>query len=66
MGMVAILVMWLDHLIKLSFSQGGSKWNLILIGPVVSQKTFEECGPRRTTEDCLSYKLTNEPSTQVS
>ena len=36
-----------------------SVWNLTLIDPVVSEeKMFKECGPRRTTEAYLSYKLT--------
>ena len=26
---------------------------------------FEECGEQRTTEACLSYKLTDEPSAQL-
>ena len=45
---------------------GDSIWNLASIGPVVSEeKMFKECG-RRMTEAYLSYKLTNEPSAQVS
>ena len=47
-------------------SQRSSMWNLILIGSVVSEeKMFKECG-QRTTEAYLSYKITSEPSAQVS
>ena len=44
-----------------------SIWKLTLIGPVISEeKMFKAYGRRRTTEACLYYKLTNEPSVQVS
>ena len=47
-------------------SQRSSIWNLTLIGPEVSDyKMFKECG-RQTMETYLSYKLTSEPSAQVS
>ena len=32
---------------------------LTLTGTIVSENMFEECGRRRTTEACLSYKLAN-------
>ena len=78
MGMAAILVMWPGPFEQTFVppSQGDSTWNLASIGPVVSEeKMFKECGRwtddgrtdrRRTTEAYLSYKLTNEPSAQVS
>ena len=70
MGMVAILVMWQFEQIFVLLSHGDSIWNLASIGPVVSEEMFKECGRRtdrrRTTEAYLSYKLTNEPSAQVS
>ena len=68
MGMAAILVMWpgpFEQTFVLP-SHGDSIWNLASIGQVVSEeKMFKECG-QWTTEACLSYKLTNEPSAQVS
>ena len=58
----AILVMWPGL-----FEQTSSIWNSTSIGPVVSsKKMFKKCRRRRTTEAYLSYKLTNEPSAQVS
>ena len=69
MGMAAVLVMWpglFEHTF-VSPSHGGSKWNLTLIGLLVSEeRMFKEGGRRRTTEAYLSYKLTNESSAQVS
>ena len=72
MGMAAILVTW-PGLFEQTFvppSHGDSIWNLASNGPVVSEeKMFKECGrrtDRQTTEVYLSYKLTNEPSAQVS
>ena len=51
-------------------SHGDLIWKLALIGPVVSEeKMIKECGQLtdgQTTEAYLSYKLTNEPSAQVS
>ena len=44
-------------------------YEIWLIGQAVyEEKMFKECGDRRqrTTEAYLSYKLTNEPSAQVS
>ena len=74
MGMAAILVKWPGPFeqIFVLLSQGGSIWNLTLIGPVVSEeKMFKEGGRRTddgrgTTEAYLSYELTYEPSAQVS
>ena len=72
MGMAAILVMWPGP-VEQTFilpSHGGSIWNLTLIGPVVSkEKMFENVDIHtytRMTEAYLSYKLTTEPSAQVS
>ena len=65
MGMAAILVMWPGSFEQtfVPSSQGGSIWNLTLIGPVVSEeKMFEECGRRTTTDD---GGLTSESSAQV-
>ena len=51
-------------------SHGGSILYLTLIGQAISEKMFKECGrrttDRRATEAYLSYKLTCEPSAQVS
>ena len=73
MGMAAILVMW-PRCPEQTFVppiHGGSTWNLVMIGPVVLEKIFENGGRMdngRTmdgqwTDDgaCLYYKLTNEP-----
>ena len=71
MGMAAILVMWPGPFEQIFVppSHGDSIWNLASIGPVVlEKKMFKEwtTDDRRTTEAYLSYKLTNEPSAQVS
>ena len=69
MDIAAILVMWpgLFEQIFVPLSHRSSMWNLTLIDPVVSEeKMFKECGRRRTTDAYLSYKLTSEPSAQVS
>ena len=53
MGMVAILVMWAGPFEQLFFppTPGGYIWNLVTIGPVVSEeKSFEIVDRRRTTE----------------
>ena len=74
MGMAAILVMWPEPFEQLfvPLIPGGYIWNLVTIGPVVSEeKSFEIVdGRRRTTDDdddgrrtttddgaCLYYKL---------
>ena len=64
MGMAAILVMWLgpfEQFFVPPISEGYI-WNLVTIGPVVSEeKSFEIVDGRRqtTTDDgaCLYYKL---------
>ena len=77
MDMAAILVMWPGQFEQIFVppSHGDFIWNLASIGPVVSEeKMFKEAGRRtdgrtdrrRTTEAYLSYKLTSEPSAQVS
>ena len=71
MGM-AILVMWPGPFEQTFVppSHGDSIWNLASISLVVSEvKMFKECGRRMMdgrTDTYLSYKLTNEPSAQVS
>ena len=73
MGMAAMLVMWPRSFEQLFFPKGpgGCIWNLVAIGPVVSEeKSFEIVDGRRTTDDgrtddgrttdngaCLYYKL---------
>ena len=54
---------------KLSFPlhKDGSTYNLALIGPAVSEKKMSEHCERRTDgRPWVSYKLTYEPSAQVS
>ena len=69
---MAILVMW-PWCREQSFvppTQGGSTLNLALIGPAVSEKKmFEHCGQRTDDDEdgpWVYYKLTYEPSAQVS
>ena len=53
MGMAAMLVMWPRSFEQLFFPKGpgGCIWNLVAIGPVVSEeKSFEIVDGRRTTE----------------
>ena len=54
MGMAAMLVMW-PRLFEQTFfpkGPGGCIWNLVAIGPVVSEeKSFEIVDGRRTTDD---------------
>ena len=72
MGMAAMLVMWPRSFEQLFFPKGpgGCIWNLVAIGPVVSEeKSFEIVDGRRTTDRrtddgrttddgaCLYYKL---------
>ena len=72
MGIAAILVMWPGPFEQTFVppSHGDSIWNLAPICPVVSEEMFKECGwqtdGRQTTGAYLSYKLTSEPSAQVS
>ena len=54
MGMAAMLVMWPRPFEQLFFPKGpgGCIWNLVAIGPVVSEeKSFEIVDGRRTTDD---------------
>ena len=54
MGMAAMLVMWPRLFEQLFFPKGpgGCIWNLVAIGPVVSEeKSFEIVDGRRTTDD---------------
>ena len=61
MGMAAMLVMWPRSFEQLFFPKGpgGCIWNLVAIGPVVSEeKLFEIVDGRRTDNGaCLYYKL---------
>ena len=61
MGMAAILVMWARLFEQLFVPKvpGGCIWNLVKIGPVVSEeKSFEIVDGRRTEDGaCLYYKL---------
>ena len=63
MGIAAILVMWPGPFEQTFVppSQGGSTWNLASIGPVVSEKMFENVDTHMLTEAYLSYKFTTEP-----
>ena len=65
MGMAAVLIVWPGTFEQtvVPLSHRSSKWNLNVIGPVVSEeKMFKECGRRRrTTTDnggLPIYKLT--------
>ena len=54
MGMAAMLFMWPRLFEQLFFPKGpeGCIWNLVAIGPVVSEeKSFEIVDGRRTTDD---------------
>ena len=72
MGMAAILVILPEPFEQIFVppSHGNSIWNLASIGPVVSEeKMFKRLWTtdnKRTMEAYLSYKLTNQPSAQVS
>ena len=63
MGIAAILVMWPGPIEQtfVSPSQGDSIWNLVSVGPVVSEEEmFKECGrqtERWTTEAFGSGEL---------
>ena len=63
MGMAAILVMWPGRFEQFFVppTPGGYIWNLVTIGPVVSEeKSFEIVDGRRTTTDdgaCLYHEL---------
>ena len=61
MGMAAMLVMWSRPFEQFFFPKGpeGCIWNLVAIGPVVSEeKSFEIVDGRRTDDGAsLYYKL---------
>ena len=61
MGMAAMLVMWPRSFEQLFFPKGpgGCIWNLVAIGPVVSEEKSFEIVDGRTTDNgaCLYYKL---------
>ena len=75
-GVAAILVMWprCREQNIVSPTQGGSTYNLALVGPVLSEKKIidhcerptEDDGRRTDAEPWVSYKLTYEPLAQVS
>ena len=64
MGMAAMLVMWPRPFEHFFFPKGpeGCIWNLVAIGPVVSEKSFEIVDGRRTTYD----GRTTEPAYTIS
>ena len=67
MGMAAILVMWPGRFEQLFVppTPGGYIWNLVTIGPVVSEeKSFEIVDGRRTTDD--GRRRTTEPAYTIS
>ena len=75
MGMAAILVMWptCHEQTSVPTTQEGSTWHLALFGQVVSEKEIFEivnaADDGRWTPDAgewVYYKLTYEPSAQVS
>ena len=72
MGMAAILVMWQDHLSKLSFPHPiKAPYEIWLwLGQWFlwrkCWKSVHDDERRRTTEAYLSYKFTKEPSAQMS
>ena len=61
MGMAAMLVMWPRSFEQIFFPKGtgGCIWNLVAIGPVVSEEKSFEIVDGRTTDNgaCLYYKL---------
>ena len=68
MGMAAILVMWPEPFEQLLVPPipGGYIWNLVTIGPVVSEeKSFEIVDGRRTTTDD-GRRRTTEPAYTIS
>ena len=69
MGMAAMLVMWPRLYEQLFFPKGpgGCIWNLVAIGPVVSEeKSFEIVDGRRTTYDGRTDGRTTEPAYTIS
>ena len=71
MGMAAMLVMWPRPFEQLFFPKGpgGCIWNLVAIGPVVSEeKSFEIVDGRRTTDDVrrTDGRRTTEPAYTIS
>ena len=71
MGMAAMLVMWPRPFEQLFFPKGpgGCIWNLVAIGPVVSEeKSFEIVDGRRTTDDVrrTTDGRTTEPAYTIS
>ena len=71
MGMAAMLVMWPRLFEQLSFPKGpgGCIWNLVAIGPVVSEeKSFEIVDGWRTTDDVrrTDGRRTTEPAYTIS
>ena len=68
MGMAAMLVMWPRPFEQLFFPKGpgGCIWNLVAIGPVVSEeKSFEIVDGRRTTDGQTDGRTT-EPAYTIS
>ena len=69
MGMAAMLVMWPRPFEQLFFPKGlgGCIWNLVAIGPVVSEeKSFEIVDGRRTDGRRTDGQRTTEPAYTIS
>ena len=68
MGMAAIFVMWPGPFEQtfIPSSHRSSIWNLALFGAVVSEEERWTTTDGWTTEAYLSYKLTNDPSVEVT
>ena len=69
MGMAAMLVMWPRPFEQLLFPKGpwGCIWNLVAIGPVVSEeKLFEIVDGRRTDGRTTDGRRTTKPAYTIS
>ena len=70
MGMAAMMVMWPRPFEQVFFPKGpgGCIWNLVAIGPVVSEeKSFEIVDGRRTTDRrTTDGRRTTEPAYTIS
>ena len=68
MGMAAMLVMWPRPFEQLFFPKGpgGCIWNLVAIGPVVSEEKSFEIVDGRGTDGRTDGRRTTEPSHPIS
>ena len=68
MGMAAMLVMWPIPFEQLFFPNGpgGCIWNLVAIGPVVSEEKSFEIVDGRRTDGRTDGRRTTEPSHPIS